>query len=121
MASATRPTSHERSVAARLDRGRALPFAQAGGAKPIAARRFAAWGWVGGVYPSAPLKARTAAFDGHGAFTRAARSASIRFAVRSLSEATDREINKVRRLGWHLIHHCKKETGDQKPDNIGAA
>ena len=31
-------------------------------------------------------------------------SARIRFAVRSLSEASDREINKVRRPGWHLIH-----------------
>ena len=61
-------------------------------------------GWVGGVYPSAPIKARTAAFDGHCAFTRAARSAGLRFAVRSLSEVTDREINKVRRPGWHLIH-----------------
>ena len=61
-------------------------------------------GWVGGVYPSAQLKARTAASDGQHAFTRAARSAEIWFAVRSLSEAIDREKNKVRRLGWHLIH-----------------
>ena len=30
-------------------------------------------GWVGGVYPSAPLTARTQAFDGHTASTRAAR------------------------------------------------
>ena len=29
-------------------------------------------GWVGGVYPSAPITARTAAFDGHMASTRAA-------------------------------------------------
>ena len=49
-------------------------------------------GWVGGVYPSAPLTARIAAFDGHRAFTRAARSAGLRFAVRSLSNALDREI-----------------------------
>ena len=47
-----------------LDRGRMLSFTSAGGAKPIAARRYAAVGWVGGVYPSAPLKARTAASDG---------------------------------------------------------
>ena len=47
-------------------------------------------GWVGGVYPSAQFMARTAAFDGHTAFTRAARSAGLRFAVRSLSEALDR-------------------------------
>ena len=31
-------------------------------------------------------------------------SAGLRFAVRSLSEAIDREKNKVRRPGWHLIH-----------------
>ena len=44
-------------------------------------------GGVGGVHPSAYLKARTAASDGHCAFTRAARSAGLRFAVRSLSKA----------------------------------
>ena len=80
------------------DRGRLLPKHQAGGAKPIAARRCAAVGWVGGVYPSAHLKARTAASDGHTASTRAARSAGLGFAVRSLSGATDRESSKVRRL-----------------------
>ena len=48
-------------------------------------------GWVGGACPSAPLPARTAAFDGHCTFTRAARSAGLRFAVRSLSEVIDRE------------------------------
>ena len=48
-------------------------------------------GWVGGVYPSAPIKARTAVSDGQRASTRAARSAGLRFAVRSLSEALDRE------------------------------
>ena len=84
--------------------GRVLTFPSAGGAKPIADRRYAAVGWVGGVYPSAPLPARTAAFDGHCAFTRAARSAGLRFAVRSLSGASDRENNKGRRPGWHLIH-----------------
>ena len=61
------------------DRGRVLLFAQAGGAKPIAATGMddgclaSACGWVGGVYPSAPLKARTMASDGHCAYTRAAR------------------------------------------------
>ena len=48
-------------------------------------------GWVGGVHPSAPLKARTQAFGGQRAFTRAARSAGLRFAVRSLSGVPDRE------------------------------
>ena len=51
-------------------------------------------GWVGGVHPSAPFKARTAASDGHTAYTRAARSAGLRFAVRSLAEAMDRERSK---------------------------
>ena len=51
-------------------------------------------GWVGGVYPSAQLKARTAAFDGRNASTRAARSAGLRFAVRLLSEAIGREDSK---------------------------
>ena len=80
----------ERSVAAVPDRGQMLPFAQAGGAKPIAARDTSAGhlvGWVGGVHPSAPLKARTAASDGHCAFTRAARSAGLRFAEIPLSQA----------------------------------
>ena len=72
-----------------LDRGRMLTFASAGGAKPSAARRYAAVGWVGGGYPSAPLKARTAASDGQTASTRAARSAGLRFAVRSWYEAID--------------------------------
>ena len=54
-------------------------------------------GWVGGVYPSAPLTARTAASDGHCAFTRAARSAGLNFAVILLSKAMD--------VGRdHLIH-----------------
>ena len=54
-------------------------------------------GWVGGVYPSAPFPARTAASDGHTAFTRAARSAGLRFAVILLSKAID--------VGRdHLIH-----------------
>ena len=48
-------------------------------------------GWVGGVHPSAPITARTAASDEHSAFTRAARSAGLRFAVIPLSEAIDRE------------------------------
>ena len=80
-----------------LDRGRMLPVAQAGGAKPIAARRFAAVGWVGGACPSAPFKARTAASDGQRAFTRAARSAGLNFAVIVLSKTVD--------VGRdHLIH-----------------
>ena len=54
-------------------------------------------GWVGGVYPSAHLTARTAASDGHTAFTRAARSAGLRFAVILLSKAVDVERD-------HLIH-----------------
>ena len=54
-------------------------------------------GWVGGVYPSAPLTARTAAFDGQTAFTRAARSAGLRFAVILLSKSMDVERD-------HLIH-----------------
>ena len=54
-------------------------------------------GWVGGVYPSAPIKARTAAFDGQHAYPRAARSAGLRFAVILLSKA----MNVGRD---HLIH-----------------
>ena len=54
-------------------------------------------GWVGVVYPSALLQARTAASDGHTASTRAARSAGLRFAVILLSKAMD--------VGRdHLIH-----------------
>ena len=88
MSSQTLPNCGERSVAA-------LP----GGAKPFAGRV----GWSG-FTPPHRFKARTAAFDGHTAFTRAARSAGLGFAVRSLSEGLDRESSKVRRLGWHLIH-----------------
>ena len=54
-------------------------------------------GWVGGIYPSAQLTARTAASDGQRAFTRAARSAGLRFAVILLSKAMDVEQD-------HLIH-----------------
>ena len=61
-----------------LDRGRVLPFTSAGGAKPIAGR-----GGLEGFTPPHRFKARTAASDGHCAFTRAARSAGLRFAVRS--------------------------------------
>ena len=76
----------ERSVAAR-DR-------DAGGANT---RRCAAMGWVGGVYPSAHITARTAAFDGQRTSTRAARSAGLRFAVILLSKTMD--------VGRdHLIH-----------------
>ena len=58
-------------------------------------------GWVGGVYPSAHFMARTAAFDGQRIFTRAARSAEIWFAVRSLSEAIDREKSPAPVLAPH--------------------
>ena len=81
------------------DRGRMHPVTSAGGAKPIAGR-----GGLEGVTPPHKFKARTAASDGQTASTRAARSAGLRFAVRSQSKETDREINKVPRLGWHLIH-----------------
>ena len=64
----------------------------AGGAKPTAGR-----GGLEGFTPPHRFKARTAASDGQYAFTRAARSASIRFAVRPLSKAMD--------VGQdHLIH-----------------
>ena len=61
-------------------------------------------GFRGERNPSTQFPARTTASDGHKAFTRAAHSAGIRFAVRSLSEAIDRGNNKVRHPGWHLIH-----------------
>ena len=57
-------------------------------------RRYAAWGWVGGGHPSAPIQARTAASDGQRASTRAARSAGLRFAVILLSKAMDRETTR---------------------------
>ena len=68
-----------------------------GGAKPIAAIDTdagclaAAWGGLEGLAPPHRFKARTAASDGQHTSTRAARSAGLRFAVRSLSEASDRE------------------------------
>ena len=80
-----------------------IPFAQAGGAKPNAVREMdadclaAAWGWVGGVYPSAQFPARTAASDGHCTSTRAARSAGLRLAVILLSKTIDDGRD-------HLIH-----------------
>ena len=82
------PYRGERSVAALL-----------GGATP-----FAGWGGLEGFTPPHRFKARTAASDGHCAFTRAARSAGLRFAVRSLSEVTDSGNSQVRGPGWHLIH-----------------
>ena len=84
-----------------------------GGANPIAAIGTdadclaAARGGLEGLAPPHRFKARIAASDGQRISTRAARSAGLRFAVRSLSEVTDREINKVRRPGWHLIHRCR--------------
>ena len=89
----------ERSVSALPLREGVLPFTSAGGAKPIAGR-----GGLEGFTPPHRFKARTAASDGQHAFTRAARSAGLNFAVRSLSKAPDRESPKVRRLCWHLIH-----------------
>ena len=56
----------EQNVAAKLDRGRVLAFTSAGGAKPIAGR-----GGLEGFTPPHRFKARTAASDGHTAFTRA--------------------------------------------------
>ena len=91
MPSATLSPCGERSVAA-------LP----GGAKPIAGR-----GGLEGFTPPHRFKARTAASDGQQAFTRAARSAGLRFAVRSLSVEMDRENDKFRRLCWHLIHRYR--------------
>ena len=82
----------ERSVAALPDRGRVLAFTSAGGAKPIAGR-----GGLEGFTPPHRFKARTAASDGQHAFTRAARSAGLRFAVIPLSKTMD--------VGRdHLIH-----------------
>ena len=71
------------------DRERVLTFTSAGGAKPIAGR-----GGLEGFTPPHRFKARTAASDGHCAFTRAARSAGLRFAVIPLSETIDRETTK---------------------------
>ena len=77
----------------------------AGGAKPNAARRYAAVGWVGGVYPSAQIQGADSGFRRTiGIHPRPRVSARLNFAVRSLSKAMDREINKVRCLCWHLIH-----------------
>ena len=73
-------------------------------------------GWVGGACPSAPLKARTAASDGHCTFTRAARSAGLNFAVILLSKALD--------VGRdHLIHRKRSlfpyEGKDLTPPKLG--
>ena len=56
---------------------------------PKFSRHAAAWGGLEGVTPPHRFKARTAAFDGQTAFTRAARSAGLRFAVILLSKAID--------------------------------
>ena len=58
---------------------------------PAAMRR---WGGLEGFTPPHRFKARTTVSDGHCAIPRAARSAGLRFAVRSLSEAIDRETIK---------------------------
>ena len=65
---AGRDTSHIAASEALPDRGRVLAFTSAGGAKPNAGR-----GGLEGFTPPHRFKARTAAFDGHCAFTRAAR------------------------------------------------
>ena len=70
------------SGVALTDRGRVLVFTSAGGAKPNAGK-----GGLEGFTPPHRFKARTAASDGHCAFTRAARSAGLRFAVILLSKA----------------------------------
>ena len=84
------PFPYEGKALSARDSGRDLQYPAGRSLSP-------AWGWVGGVYPSAHLKARTAASDGHCAFTLAARSAGLRFAVILLSKAVD--------VGRdHLIH-----------------
>ena len=95
----TIPNRGERSVAA-----------DAGGAKPNAGR-----GGLEGFTPPHRFKARTAAFDGHTAFTRAARSAGLNFAVILLSKAMD--------IGRdHLIHRKRSpfpyEGKDLTPDKV---
>ena len=78
--------SGERSVAALPDRGRVLAFTSAGGAKPIAG-----WGGLEGFTPPHHYRRgqRLLTDTVHSPAPRV--SASIRFAVRSLSEAIDRE------------------------------
>ena len=103
----------ERSVAALPDRGRVLSFPSAGGAKPIAGG-----GGLEGFTPPHRFKARTQASDGHTASTRAARSAGLRFAVRSLSKTMD--------VGRdHLIHRKRSpfpyEGKDLTRLNVGVA
>ena len=93
------------------DCGRVLLFTSAGGAKPIAGR-----GGLEGFTPPHRFKARTAASDGHCAFTRAAQSAGLRFAVILLSKAMD--------VGWdHLIHRKRSpfpyEGKDLMPPKLG--
>ena len=74
------------------DRGRVLAFTSAGGSKPNAGR-----GGLEGFTPPHRFKAWTAVSDGHCAFTRAARSAGLNFAVIPLSKEAD--------VGRdHLIH-----------------
>ena len=91
MSGATLSNCGERSVAA-------LP----GGAEPFAGRV----GWRG--YPSAQITGADTGFRWtYGFHPRPRVSAGLRFAVRSLSKALDRENNKVRRLCWHLIHRCR--------------
>ena len=87
-----------------------LPFAQAGGAKPIAARDTNAGhlvGWVGGGCPSAPLPARTVASDGHTASTRAARQRIDQVCGEVMVQSDEQGNNNVRCLCWHLIHRYR--------------
>ena len=62
-------------------------------------------GWAGGVYLSAQIQGADSGFRRTLCLHPRLRvSAGLRFAVRSLSKAIDRENSKVRRLCWHLIH-----------------
>ena len=65
-------------------------------------------GWVGGVYLSAQIQGADSVFRRTLCLHPRLRvSAGLRFAMRSLFEAIDRENNRVRRLCWHLIHRCR--------------
>ena len=62
-------------------------------------------GWVGGVHPSAQIQGADSVFRRTACIPPRLRvSAGLRFAMRSLFSALDRENSKVRRLCWHLIH-----------------
>ena len=62
-------------------------------------------GWAGGACPSAQIQGADSGFRRTACLHPRLRViVGLRFAVRSLSKAIDRENNKVRRLCWHLIH-----------------